>query len=802
MLILHTFFKVDRSKVYCGIFAFSGLKNLSPEQMRLALEKFKILGMFNESRGGQGAGIYANGSILKCGTKYKTFPELIANNLVATTSNDHVYIGHCRKASRGITSIENSHPYEIENNLIGVHNGTIENIDALVKKYEIDSKFGTTDSEKLYQIIHASGVSVLSEYKGFAALMWTNRNQKNVIHAFHGESRNYKNGNLVEERPLYFMKTSTGIYLSSLELSLWAIRETDDQEPEVLPTNVVFKIMNGRFTKVKENIEREDANVWSPTTTTYSSHNRPSNQGAPAFGGDCDEYEDYLGGCGVESWQKYNERINNRDKQLSIPLPGNQGCIVRPPSDNTDKMIHLRETMPFAIIDALRSNITPTKIYYWKGRYYMGSAKKCNGALFITQKGHICSEDNIIVGATEYWFYKGILLSSKQAHDDLMGDIRDNKIPIDKPEANFAAFLTKYTDYPITNGLDEAKLLNESLRFLWYNRAQGFGKRMTLKTFTPRWSGRNYIFKDGYLVDIKTSNKKKDSNTIFKSQEESSAFMKELIALKKKAATEDAVETPFQEDIAKDIFLDRKYQSVAEIKGIIPQNYLTVFYYRAEEMLKKFHPLDPDAEEVREELDRILVKAITTRITLREAFEDNLQDRILDKSLILLNQIDNIWGNEPASTFHVEVDDDGVDLPGFSVIRGINQDYFQKSIAETIRNLEIEEENRYTSYQDLIEQDNIVYKPEDEDEEEDLEKAVDDLRDANEIVESMVDSMEELNSRIESLSENECNFAKQVTGIVARALSSLKYNLADAARENTSTSTYNKIQRININETL
>lgn len=120
MCILRTIFKVDKSITFCGIFAFSGLKGITLEQIRVAVLKIKVLGIYNESRGGQGTGVFINNEIIKCADKTKTFPELIENNLLIEPNNNNIIVGHCRRMSKGAVSYENTHPFLIQEDLVGV----------------------------------------------------------------------------------------------------------------------------------------------------------------------------------------------------------------------------------------------------------------------------------------------------------------------------------------------------------------------------------------------------------------------------------------------------------------------------------------------------------------------------------------------------------------------------------------------------------------------------------------------------------------------------------------------------------
>jgi len=65
-----------------------------------------------------------------------------------------MFVGHCRKSSVGnSTDNSNNHPIHIHNKLIGVHNGTLKNHDAIF--HNLDCKRdGTVDSEGIFRLLY------------------------------------------------------------------------------------------------------------------------------------------------------------------------------------------------------------------------------------------------------------------------------------------------------------------------------------------------------------------------------------------------------------------------------------------------------------------------------------------------------------------------------------------------------------------------------------------------------------------------------------------------------------------------
>lgn len=262
-LICVLLFKRDSSFLLCGMGAVSLKDNLSPAQLALATMKMKVIGLYNETRGRDGCGWYINGEIYKGyhGTNNtKTFDKFIEWEQLPNINQEfgNTSILHCRQASSGVVKKENNHPFDItgtKSHIIFQHNGTIKNISELCKSYDLSYTKFDVDSEALGTIIANGNIQVLNNYTGYAALLWTDVNNTDVLYAYHGSSKKSLNATDVEERPLYFMETDEGIYFSSMCEALWAIAEKD-QKPYNLNYNIVFKIKNGSFVKTQIKINR------------------------------------------------------------------------------------------------------------------------------------------------------------------------------------------------------------------------------------------------------------------------------------------------------------------------------------------------------------------------------------------------------------------------------------------------------------------------------------------------------------------------------------------------------------------
>lgn len=90
---------------------------------------------------------------------------------------------HTRAATQGSThNPDNNHPI-IADQVIGVHNGIIWNDYELFAEYKDKfDRIAEVDSEIIFQLINALGVSALSALEGDASISWLNVNDPDTIH--------------------------------------------------------------------------------------------------------------------------------------------------------------------------------------------------------------------------------------------------------------------------------------------------------------------------------------------------------------------------------------------------------------------------------------------------------------------------------------------------------------------------------------------------------------------------------------------------------------------------------------------
>lgn len=312
--VLYFIFGKKSNRLHCGLFGF-----MSDTKGKLNVDKLKILGLYNDSRGGDSVGLYSNNIIIKRIGLESTMKGFLSRNYFGSIDDPKsLIICHTRKSSVGGRTVENAHPFSFgikreriskgvfrnKYELIGMHNGTLRNHEELAKKYEVpterrtgkNSRVSLTDSEILLSIIHKTwSFDVLSEYIGAASLVWTTLEPDNsrTLHFFRGESKNSTySKEQSKERPLYYwQKSENELYYSSLEESLFAIGALENEIKE-FEANTVYSVKDGNIDKaVKVKISRDGATQTLPYASGFTSRN---SRGYGSYGGVWDQYEDDL----------------------------------------------------------------------------------------------------------------------------------------------------------------------------------------------------------------------------------------------------------------------------------------------------------------------------------------------------------------------------------------------------------------------------------------------------------------------------------------------------------------------------
>ena len=269
----------------CGIFAYQS-KNIDKTNWKEVIANFKILGLYNDTRGGDNIGFYVNNKIYK----NKTYLEKTTKTYLEKNNDlfnfdkpvTSLLLGHSRKGSVGGKDLNNAHPFEIEienDTLIGVHNGTIKNWKDLLKQYNLENNKITVDSEAIFTILanNKNDYSVFEKYDGAGTFIWFYESDPSTLYLFKGASKVYKTSiSVTEERPLFYYEDEEGSYFSSIKDSLLIIA-TDKEKVNNITTNIVYAIKNNII--ISEKIVNRTGIFFESQTHSYFTSNTPINNG-------------------------------------------------------------------------------------------------------------------------------------------------------------------------------------------------------------------------------------------------------------------------------------------------------------------------------------------------------------------------------------------------------------------------------------------------------------------------------------------------------------------------------------------
>ena len=312
----------------CGIFGYIG----NDKKSNWSLDKFNMLGIFNDSRGGDSTGFFIDGVWEVGADKLKLFSDFLIGNVSLQSfykSSPKIALGHCRKASVGGKTIDEAQPVIITNDnnsnnkkLCLIHNGTICNYKELALKhgYSAESIKGWTDSQVMALLLDVKGPSILEEYIGAGAFVWYDYKDNNV-YVFKGASREKDwSKEITEERPLFYYAHNSTIYFSSIEKSLACIKG-DVKNIESFKNNTLYTIKNGVIINTKL-IDRDKKELYQIETYRTAStvcgyghwHNKRSYDNS-SIGITNKKDKDFIG-CSEHKENKDGNYTNNFVKPL------------------------------------------------------------------------------------------------------------------------------------------------------------------------------------------------------------------------------------------------------------------------------------------------------------------------------------------------------------------------------------------------------------------------------------------------------------------------------------------------------
>lgn len=489
------FFSYKQNVLACGLFGGSFNRPIDNN----IVNKLKILGFINQSRGEDSCGYFNGADVYKGVELKKKFTDLVMKDglIIPEESPNYVFLGHVRKASYGLTTERNAHPFIVDNELILAHNGTLTNHWPLCTKYDIDQKDIFVDSLALANLLYRKGPKILEEYKGTAALLMHRLSQPNILHAYHGASKEYQNGVEYEERPLFYLTQEEGVYVSSMKEALDYIKESKEDEAKTLPHNRIYSIKLGKFLKDYVQIERGDCNVkevYKPTTTV------PIGTQSSIFNNPGEVIKSLK--AKFPNVYIMGEESKKPDAAKSYTKPNGIDITC--------------ETYP---IEAHKEPSKDGYLFYKGGRFYVKNTdgtKLAEGCLFVYKKTGDIVENNSPLKANKsdrvemLFFYKGAMIDGEAAYNKLKSivdcpeDTKDNALITQKKNmceegSNFAVAVSHFSKYPVTLLPSESTKISTGRAF-WYHKG-----RFAKSSYSPMFSSRDYCFVDGILTKIRSN---------------------------------------------------------------------------------------------------------------------------------------------------------------------------------------------------------------------------------------------------------------------------------------------------------
>lgn len=401
----------------CGIWGYSGND--------FNKYKFNILGLYNDSRGGDSCGIVINNNGVK-DVKYgfNNNTKLYKNFIEAKNSYDdkdvQFAVGHCRKASVGGIGLDQAQPVVIKDEdgepiFTMIHNGTLINYKELAAKYNVDFNFNETDSQIFCRIVYKAGYDVLCEYEGAGAfIFWDKRYGEDSIKIFKGASLYYSNDNdLYIERPLYIMEKRNSVWISSIKESLDFINDENLDVKEV-ECNLLITIKNGRRL---DEWEMDRSKMSQVSFLTVNKDKLPKNE--------VKVYNDYTGLA--EEWEEdwYSGRRGSRD-------------YFRESKSNP------KTFLGYEAIEKIKAPKTKylNKIYFGENGLYMCNDRVCDGMYRATAAGYTFEKST----HKSYWFVAGVMM--KSYFDYLCANEYILSVLGGDPDALQPIYLAKYSTTP------------------------------------------------------------------------------------------------------------------------------------------------------------------------------------------------------------------------------------------------------------------------------------------------------------------------------------------------------------------
>ena len=431
----------------CGIAMYVGNKPAN-------IDKMKILGIYNITRGEDACGIVINNKVSKGindyqkGIKTANFSNFIEKIDLETSEEDSNFtcIVHNRKASTSFNDRSNpdhAHPFEIKDEsgqvvMIGAHNGTIRNCEQLKKDFGMVGTFDV-DSQLILSILAKNRKSkkpfeVLEKYEGKAVLTWFYLDEPNILYVWKGGSKEYTaSKEITEERPMFVYQKEelNQHYFCSIKEALYAIGGNDSNVYS-LDLNKVYKFIPTKKTRIvnvnREQVENFTTGSYQKTTCATTDINPSSSSNTSS--------------SNSSSFSSLStKRLLTSSKEISDML---EKTFVNYPSYKKSLKEAGRKGLKInsfrsALIDYEPFTFNPAKyknkVYFFRGRYWqngriIGDSTKYVTSLILDINGYEKGSKKVKVDETTldtYYFYLGFLLTGKKAADDLQKVLTDKR---------------------------------------------------------------------------------------------------------------------------------------------------------------------------------------------------------------------------------------------------------------------------------------------------------------------------------------------------------------------------------------
>ena len=226
----------------CGIAGFS----LDPESIvdRTLAAQALLAGISERGADAVGYAHRARGSAIGV-TKLRGGASALLDELdVPSTTSDALI--HVRDFTKGPPEIEaNNHPIR-HGSVVGIHNGVVENDDALLERFGIERAAPqmTVDSEAIFALmeLRRHDARMLSELRGAMAAAWLDERNDPILYLARGRAR-----------PLWLGASNDGLYFASTQRALAIVGAVLRTRLHVRPVREgrLLHVVGGRVVRVR-----------------------------------------------------------------------------------------------------------------------------------------------------------------------------------------------------------------------------------------------------------------------------------------------------------------------------------------------------------------------------------------------------------------------------------------------------------------------------------------------------------------------------------------------------------------------